>query len=74
MAYPSNPEKGFDVQYKLYDQMQWEDANVTLFTFGPAPDVAWGRVPGVPCVADSARLLTPLTWQWIKVLPTGARR
>ena len=37
MAYPSNPEKGFDVQYKLYDQMQWEDANVTLFTFSPVP-------------------------------------
>ena len=53
------PEKGFDVQYKLYDQMQWEDANVTLFTFGPAPDVAWGRVPGVPCLRRSGGLCSP---------------
>ena len=64
MAHPSNPEKGFDVQYKLYDQMQWEDANVTLFTLHARvpgmPDWSWGRVPGVPCLRRSGGLCSPL--------------
>jgi len=75
-----NPEKGFDVQYKLYDQTQWENANVTLFTITPAPSYTWRRVPGVPCLRRRRELCSPVTslrrrhGGGLTGLPTGARR